>query len=86
MEGVLGILQISKVSKNLVQALFFKKRGEEAVQQCGIDYAILRPGKLLDQLPAGRQKPGRIIIRDPRPSSLPPPACSETILRSQVWP
>ncbi|KAK9816350.1 hypothetical protein WJX74_009073 [Apatococcus lobatus] len=67
-----------------IGALFFKKRGEEAVQRSGMHYTILRPGKLLDELPAGQWKPGEVIMRDPQPFSLPPPACSASILRSQV--
>ena len=29
------------------QVLFFKKRAEEELQRSGIDYTIVRPGKLL---------------------------------------
>jgi len=32
------------------QVLFFKKRAEEELQRSGIDYTIVRPGKLLSLL------------------------------------
>ncbi len=68
----------------LMQALFFKKRGEEAVQQSGMDYTIVRPGRLLDRLPPGQTQPGHILVTGSSPFTLPPFLSSAAILRSQV--
>lgn len=71
-------------NNTLLQALFFKKRGEEAVERSGMDYTIVRPGRVLQQLPAGQSQPGHILVSAPSPFSLPPFLSSAAILKSQV--
>ena len=56
------------------QVLFWKKRGEEAVQRSGIPYTIVRQG----QAAAG------VIMEGPGTFGLPPKRMPGSILRSQV--
>lgn len=64
------------------QILFWKKRGEEAVQRSGLAATIVRPGGLLNTTPAGRS-PGSIVMAGPGEFGFPPKR-SGAILRSQV--
>ena len=66
-----------------VQVLFWKKRGEEALQRSGIPYTIVRPGGLLDA-PRQGQAPGAIVLEGPGVFGLPPKRTPGSILRSQV--
>lgn len=66
-----------------VQVLFWKKRGEEALQRSGLQYTIVRPGGLTDT-PRQGQAPGGIIMEGPNTFGLPPKKSPGSILRSQV--
>ncbi|CAL5220361.1 g2361 [Coccomyxa viridis] len=63
--------------------LFWKKRGEEALQRSGLPYTIVRPGGLLDA-PRQGQVPGAIVLEGPGAFGLPPKRTPGSILRSQV--
>ncbi|KAK9845434.1 hypothetical protein WJX81_006363 [Elliptochloris bilobata] len=63
--------------------LFWKKRGEEAVQRSGIPYTIVRPGGLLDA-PRPGTAVGGIVMAGPNAFGLPPRRLPGSILRSQV--
>eukprot|EP00884_Botryococcus_braunii_P018185 jgi/Botrbrau1/504/Bobra.110_2s0134.1 len=60
--------------------LFWKKRGEEAVQRSGIDYTIIRPGGLRDDGVAN----GGLVFEGPDAFGLPPRKTPGSILRKQV--
>ncbi|KAA6419910.1 MAG: hypothetical protein FRX49_10100 [Trebouxia sp. A1-2] len=62
--------------------LFFKKRAEEELQRSGIDYTIVRPGKL-NAVP-DRQREGGIVMAGPDTFGLPPRRSPGSILRRQV--
>ena len=72
-----------QVSYTGLQVLFWKKRGEEALQRSGIPYTIVRPGGLLDA-PRQGQVPGAIVLEGPGAFGLPPKRTPGSILRSQV--
>ena len=63
--------------------LFWKKRGEEALQRSGMPYTIVRPGGLLNE-PRQGQFPGNIVMAGPATFGLPPKRTPGSILRSQV--
>ena len=63
--------------------LFWKKRGEEAVQRSGIPYTIVRPGGLLNAPRQGQAAAG-VIMEGPGTFGLPPKRMPGSILRSQV--
>ena len=63
--------------------LFWKKRGEEAVQRSGIPYTIVRPGGLLNAPRQGQAAAG-IVMEGPGTFGLPPKRTPGSILRSQV--
>ena len=65
------------------QVLFWKKRGEEAVQRSGIPYTIVRPGGLLNAPRQGQAAAG-IVMEGPGTFGLPPKRTPGSILRSQV--
>ncbi|EIE22705.1 dehydrogenase, partial [Coccomyxa subellipsoidea C-169] len=67
----------------LFGVLFWKKRGEEALQRSGLQYTIVRPGGLTDT-PRQGQVPGGIIMEGPGAFGLPPKRTPGSILRSQV--
>jgi hypothetical protein len=69
----------------VTQVLFWKKRGEEALQRSGIPYTIVRPGGLLDA-PRPGQAAGQIVMEGPNTFGLPPKRTPGSILRSQVPP
>ena len=64
--------------------LFWKKRGEEALQRSGVPYTIVRPGGLLNE-PRQGQLPGNIVMTGPNTFGLPPKRTPGSILRRQVW-
>lgn len=66
-----------------LQVLFWKKRGEEALQRSGLPYTIVRPGGLLNE-PRQGQLPGNIVMAEPATFGLPPKRTPGSILRSQV--
>lgn len=68
-----------------LQVLFWKKRGEEALQRSGIPYTVVRPGGLLNETRQG-QVPGAIVMEGPGVFGLPPKRTPGSILRSQVRP
>lgn len=59
--------------------LFWKKRAEEAVQRSGIDYTIVRPGGLTDDV-----RGGNIVLARSGAFGLPPRRLPGSISRSQV--
>eukprot|EP01025_Chloroclados_australasicus_P055304 TRINITY_DN6663_c0_g1_i2.p2 TRINITY_DN6663_c0_g1~~TRINITY_DN6663_c0_g1_i2.p2 ORF type:complete len:311 (+),score=32.92 TRINITY_DN6663_c0_g1_i2:74-934(+) len=65
--------------------LFWKKRGEEAVQRSGIDYTIVRPGGLRNELKSGEQ-PRNIVMKKANTYGFEPGKIRtpKAILRSQV--
>ena len=63
--------------------LFWKKRGEEALQRSGLPYTIVRPGGL-QNAPRQGQGPGGIVMAGPGTFGLPPKRTPGSILRSQV--
>lgn len=63
--------------------LFWKKQGELAVQRSGIDYTIIRPGGLLNEVKNGRGE-GGVIAAGPDAFGLPPRRRPGSILRSDV--
>lgn len=63
--------------------LFWKKQGELAVQRSGIDYTIIRPGGLLNEVRGGRGE-GGIVAAGPDSFGLPPRRGPGSILRSDV--
>ena len=63
--------------------LFWKKQGELAVQRSGIDYTIIRPGGLLNEVKNGRGD-GGVIAAGPDAFGLPPRRMPGSILRSDV--
>ena len=67
----------------MLQVLFWKKRGEEALQRSGVPYTIVRPGGLLNK-PRQGQAPGNIVMAGPNTFGLPPKRAPGSILRSQV--
>ena len=66
-----------------LQVLFWKKRGEEALQRSGLLHTIVRPGGLLNA-PRQGQGPGGIVMAGPGTFGLPPKRTPGSILRSQV--
>ena len=68
-----------------LQVLFWKKRGEEALQRSGIPYTVVRPGGLTNETRQG-QVPGAIVMEGPGVFGLPPKRSPGSILRSQVRP
>lgn len=69
----------------ILQVLFWKKRGEEALQRSGIPYTVVRPGGLLNESRQG-QPVGGIIMEGPGTFGLPPRRGPGSILRTQVRP
>ncbi|KAL6750881.1 hypothetical protein V8C86DRAFT_2795325 [Haematococcus lacustris] len=63
--------------------LFWKKRGEEVLQRSGLDYTIIRPGGLKNQLRAG-EVAGNVVARGPGFYGVPPRGQAGSILRRQV--
>ncbi|GAB4821333.1 hypothetical protein N2152v2_008379 [Parachlorella kessleri] len=63
--------------------LFWKKRGEEALQRSGLDYTIVRPGGLLNE-PRSGQRVGGVEMGGPDTYGLPPRKMPGSILRKQV--
>lgn len=68
-----------------LQVLFWKKRGEEALQRSGIPYTVVRPGGLINETRQG-QVTGAIVMEGPGVFGLPPKRTPGSILRSQVMP
>ena len=64
--------------------LFWKKRGEEALQRSGLPYTIVRPGGLKSKLPPGETDAGFIVAKPPGTYGVPPLRKAGSILRSQV--
>ena len=63
--------------------LFWKKQGELAIQRSGIDYTIIRPGGLLNEIKSGRGD-GGVVAAGPDAFGLPPRRMPGSILRSDV--
>ncbi|KAJ9530899.1 hypothetical protein QJQ45_028804, partial [Haematococcus lacustris] len=63
--------------------LFWKKRGEEVLQRSSLDYTIIRPGGLKNQLRAG-EVAGNVVARGPGFYGVPPRGQAGSILRRQV--
>jgi uncharacterized protein YbjT (DUF2867 family) len=63
--------------------LFWKKQGELAIQRSGIDYTIIRPGGLLNEIKNGRGD-GGVVAAGPDAFGLPPRRMPGSILRSDV--
>ena len=71
--------------------LFWKKRGEEALQRSGLRHTVVRPGGLLDKSGSskrggGRRRPAgkRITMAPAGTFGLPPKEAPGSILRAQV--
>lgn len=63
--------------------LFWKKQGELAVQRSGLDYTIIRPGGLLNEIRSGRGE-GGVVAAGADAFGLPPRRMPGSILRSDV--
>lgn len=63
--------------------LFFKKQGEVALQRSGLDYTIVRPGGLVNDVSGGRGE-GRLVMAGPDAYGLPPRKRPGSVLRSDV--
>ena len=64
--------------------LFWKKQAELAVQRSGMDYTIIRPGGLLNEVKAGGRGDGGVIAASADSFGLPPRRRPGSILRSEV--
>jgi len=63
--------------------LFWKKRAEEVLQRSGLEYTIVRPGGLKDELKK-EDSEGQIVMAGPDAYGLPPRKQPGSILREQV--
>lgn len=63
--------------------LFWKKQGEVALQRSGLDYTIIRPGGLVDEIKMGRGE-GGLVMAGPDAFGLPPRRRPGSVLRSDV--
>lgn len=63
--------------------LFWKKQGELAIQRSGIDYTIIRPGGLLNEIKNGRGD-GGVVAAGADAFGLPPRRMPGSILRTDV--
>jgi len=63
--------------------LFWKKQGELAIQRSGIDYTIIRPGGLLNEIKNGRGD-GGVVAAGADAFGLPPRRTPGSILRTDV--
>ncbi|GFH26837.1 NAD(P)-bd_dom domain-containing protein [Haematococcus lacustris] len=66
-----------------VEPVLWGARGEEVLQRSGLDYTIIRPGGLKNQLRAG-EVAGNVVARGPGFYGVPPRGQAGSILRRQV--
>jgi uncharacterized protein YbjT (DUF2867 family) len=64
--------------------LFWKKQGELAIQRSGINYTIIRPGGLLNEIKTGGRGDGGVVAAGADAFGLPPRRMPGSILRSDV--
>ncbi|KAJ9530412.1 hypothetical protein QJQ45_000786 [Haematococcus lacustris] len=76
-------LGFKKLRERAPKAQAQQPRGEEVLQRSGLDYTIIRPGGLKNQLRAG-EVAGNVVARGPGFYGVPPRGQAGSILRRQV--